>query len=140
MNLALGGINLEYEGIVYHGGVKCQHLVLNYYEIDYIDADGKIVFGDKIRKVSDVYIPVVRMSWDDDDDYVPDVQYFTVNVVCVKPLSGATVKLNGETTNEITVQKGSEVSIEVSAPCYETVNKTIIVNEDICQEIELKQE
>lgn len=136
MNLALGGINLEYKGIIYHEGKKCQHLILNYYEIDYIDSDGKIIFGDKIRQVSDVYVPIVRMTWDDDDPQ-EEIPYYILQVVCTDPISGAIVKLNGVETNEITVPEGTGVYVEISAPCYETKYETIIVNKDIYKEIEL---
>ena len=139
MNLALGGINLEYNGIVYHEGLKCQHLVLNYYEIDYIDTLGKIHFGNKIRKVSDVYVPVVRSTWEDYEE-TPDVSYYVLQVICTNPLTGSTVKLNDTITNEITVPAGTEVSIEVSAPCYETKKETIIVDKDNYKEIELNKE
>lgn len=138
MNLALGGINLEYKGIIFHEGKKCQHLILNYYEIDYIDSDGKIIFGDKIRKVSDVYIPVVRMTWEDDDPK-DEGPYYILQIVCLDPISGVTVKLNGTEANEVTVPEGTEVYVEVSAPCYETHYESIIVNKDIYKEITLNK-
>lgn len=59
MNLALGGVNLDYKGIENHNGNKCYHLELNYNEIDYIDTNNNIVYGPKIRTMSNVYLPVV---------------------------------------------------------------------------------
>lgn len=138
MNLALGGINLEYGGIVYHNGRKCQHLVLNNYEVDYIDTDGKIVFGNKIRKVSDVYVPVVRMEWSDYDPE-PETPLYLLTVICSEPISGATIKLNGKITNEIKVEKDAEVTIEVSAPCYETKTYSVIVTKDTYEEVALNK-
>ena len=68
MNLALGGLNLNYNGIKDHDGKKCYNLTLDYNEIDYVDAQNNIKFGPKIRTISDVYIPIA-----DGGDYVdPD--------------------------------------------------------------------
>lgn len=64
----------------------------------------------------------------------PDVEYCTLSVV--PDPSGATVKLNGQLTKVITVKKGTEVSVEISATNHDTYNKTIVVNSN--QELKVK--
>lgn len=59
MNLALGGLNLNYVGLENHDGKNCYHLSLDYNEIDFVDTKNNIIFGPKIRTISDVYLPVV---------------------------------------------------------------------------------
>lgn len=58
MNIALSGINLNYQGVKTHEGKLCYNLTLDYNEIDYIDTKNNIKFGPKIRTISDVYIPI----------------------------------------------------------------------------------
>lgn len=68
MNLALAGLNLNYNGVKEHDGKKCYNLTLDYNEIDYVDTKNNVKFGPKIRTISDVYIPIMGGS-----DYVdPD--------------------------------------------------------------------
>lgn len=58
MNIALSGINLNYQGVKTHEGKLCYNLTLDYNEIDYIDTKNNVKFGPKIRTISDVYIPI----------------------------------------------------------------------------------
>lgn len=58
MNIALSGINLNYQGIKTHEGKLCYNLTLDYNEIDYIDTKNNVKFGPKIRTISDIYIPI----------------------------------------------------------------------------------
>jgi hypothetical protein len=58
MNLALAGLNLNYNGIKEHDGKQCYNLTLDYNEIDYIDTKNNVKYGPKIRTLSDVYIPI----------------------------------------------------------------------------------
>ncbi len=58
MNIALSGLNLNYQGITEHEGKKCYNLTLDYNEIDYVDTKNNVKFGPKIRTISDVYIPI----------------------------------------------------------------------------------
>lgn len=145
MNLALGGINLEYLGEETRDNKKVAHLVLNYYEVDYIDTNGKIVFGNKIRKISDVYIPAStdggKMEWEqyDPDDATSTTNY-SLRVICTDPIAGAVVKLNNIETNEIIVPNGTSVNVSVSAPCYKTESHIITVSSDIFEEVNLIKE
>ena len=54
MNIALSGINLNYQGVKTHEGKLCYNLTLDYNEIDYIDTKNNVKFGPKIRTISDV--------------------------------------------------------------------------------------
>ena len=74
MNLALAGLNLNYNGIKEHDGKQCYNLTLDYNEIDYVDTKNNIKFGPKIRTISDVYIPITGGSGyvDPDDPAKPD--------------------------------------------------------------------
>lgn len=67
MNLALGGLNLNYVGLENHDGKNCYHLSLDYNEIDFVDTKNNIKFGPKIRTISDVYLPVVSGGTSDPD-------------------------------------------------------------------------
>lgn len=67
MNIALSGINLNYNGIKEHEGKKCYNLTLDYNEIDYIDTKNNVKFGPKIRTISDVYIPISGDGFVDPD-------------------------------------------------------------------------
>lgn len=58
MNIALSGINLNYQGVKTHEGKLCYNLTLDYNEIDYIDTKNNVKFGPKIRTISEVYIPI----------------------------------------------------------------------------------
>ena len=58
MNIALSGINLNYQGVKTHEGKLCYNLTLDYNEIDYIDTKNNVKFGPKMRTISDVYIPI----------------------------------------------------------------------------------
>ena len=62
MNLALAGLNLNYNGIKEHDGKQCYNLTLDYNEIDYIDTKNNVKYGPKIRTLSDVYIPISGSS------------------------------------------------------------------------------
>lgn len=50
---------------------------------------------------------------------------------------GAEVKLNGVKQNSITVLHGTEVLIECTKPHYDTVTKTVTVNDDMTENIEM---
>lgn len=63
MNIALSGLNLNYDGVEEHDGKECYHLSLNYNEIDYIDAKNNVKFGPKIRTISDVYLPIMSSNY-----------------------------------------------------------------------------
>lgn len=58
INTALAGLNLKYVDTVDHEDKKCYHLALDYNEIDFIDSKNNVVYGPKIRTISDVYIPI----------------------------------------------------------------------------------
>lgn len=59
---------------------------------------------------------------------------FTINVI--SPLD-AVVTINGETTNSIIIDKGSEVTWSVEAPHYESKNGTQTINEDTVVDVTL---
>lgn len=61
-----------------------------------------------------------------------DTHTLTVNAP-----EGAEVKLNGVKQNSITVLHGTEVLIECTKPHYDTVTKTVTVNDDITENIEM---
>lgn len=145
MNLALGGINLENLGVEKHNGKDCYHIVLNYSEVDYIDTNNKIVFGDKIRQVSDLYIPIesgpaTGLEWAQYDPDGETTVKHKLRVLCLEPISGSIVRLNGEQTNELEVLGGTEVKIEVSAPCYSSISYSMVVNSDVYKEVTLIRE
>ena len=73
MNIALSGINLNYQGVKTHEGKLCYNLTLDYNEIDYIDTKNNVKFGPKIKTISDVYIPIYGGgSIDPDQPAKPD--------------------------------------------------------------------
>lgn len=87
MNIALSGINLNYNGVKEHEGKKCYNLTLDYNEIDYIDTKNNVNFGPKIRTISDVYIPIYGEGYvDPEQPAKPDSATITFgkNASCEK--------------------------------------------------------